>query len=83
MSNWKFRVALVMQLGFFVAILIVTLSSVQASQLAARLLPLSPQTAPGFAKKILFLNAELSLALRQPELALRHAAPLEAFLEGN
>lgn len=55
----------------------------QASQLASRLVPLSPQTAPGFAKKVLFLNAELSLALRQPELALRHAAPLEALIEGG
>ncbi len=56
---------------------------VQASQLASRLLPVSPQTAAGFAKKILFLNAELSLALRQPELALRHAAPLESLIEGR
>jgi hypothetical protein len=55
----------------------------QASQLASRLLPVSPQTAAGFAKKILFLNAELSLALRQPELALRYAAPLESLIEGR
>ena len=52
----------------------------QASQLASRLLPLSPSLSPAFARKILFLHCELSLALHQPELALTHAAKLEELL---
>ena len=39
----------------------------QASQLAARLLPLSQSISPSFARKILFFQCELSLALHQPE----------------
>jgi len=49
----------------------------QASQLADRLLPLSPNLSPSLARKILFLQCELSLALHQPEQALQHAASLE------
>jgi len=52
----------------------------QASQLASRLLPLSQSLSPAFARKILFLHCELSLALHQPELALTHAAKLEELL---
>lgn len=39
----------------------------QASQLAGRLLPLSQNISPSFARKILFFQCELSLALHQPE----------------
>ena len=35
---------------------------------------------PAFARKILFLHCELSLALHQPEQALAHAAKLEEML---
>ena len=49
----------------------------QASQLAARLLPLSPNISPAFARKILFFQCELSLALHQPEQALVHLVALE------
>ena len=49
----------------------------QASQLAARLLPLSPNISPAFARKILFFQCELSLALHQPEQALLHLVALE------
>ena len=49
----------------------------QASQLAARLLPLSPNISPAFARKILFFQCELSLALHQPEQALTHLVALE------
>jgi len=52
----------------------------QASQLAGRLLPLSSSISPAFARKILFLHCELSLALHQPEQALTHAAKLEEML---
>lgn len=49
----------------------------QASQLAAKLLPLSPSLSPAFARKILFFQCELSLALHQPEQALAHVVALE------
>lgn len=52
----------------------------QAFQLASRLLPPSPTLSPSFARKILFLHCELSLALHQPELALEQAGRLEALL---
>ena len=39
----------------------------QASQLASRLLPLSQNISPSFARKILFFQCELSLALHHPE----------------
>merc|ERR1719334_1885902 len=52
----------------------------QASQLATRLLPLSPSLSPSFARKILFLHCELCLALHQPELAMSHAVKLEEML---
>jgi len=52
----------------------------QAFQLASRLLPPSPSLSPAFARKILFLHCELSLALHQPELALEQAARLESLL---
>ena len=52
----------------------------QASQLASRLLPLSPSFPSTFARKVLFLHCELSLALHQPELAMVHAVKLEELL---
>jgi len=58
----------------------------QASQLASRLLnaPASASPSnPGFSKRILFLNAELALAMRQPELAARHAEKLQAMIDGG
>ena len=54
----------------------------QASQLASRLLP-ADKTKPDFKKKVLFLNAELSLALRQPEEAAKHAANLQPLVDGR
>ena len=52
----------------------------QAFQLASRLLPTVSSLSPAFARKILFLHCELSLALHQPELALEQASRLEALL---
>jgi len=52
----------------------------QASQLAARLLPISPNISPSFARKILFFQCELSLALHQPETAMVHVLALEELL---
>ena len=52
----------------------------QASQLASRLMPLSPNISPSFARKILFFQCELSLALHQPEQALEHAVALEELI---
>jgi len=54
----------------------------QASQLASRLLP-ADKTKPEFKKKVLFLNAELSLALRQPEEAAQHASKLQPLVDGT
>jgi len=55
----------------------------QASQLASRLLPISSSLTPDFARKVLFLNCELSLALHQPELALSQAGQLESLLSSS
>jgi len=52
----------------------------QSSQLASRLLPLPASLPHSFARKILFLHCELSLALHQPEQALTHASKLEEML---
>ena len=52
----------------------------QSSQLASRLLPLPASLPHSFARKILFLHCELSLALHQPEQALAHASKLEEML---
>ena len=52
----------------------------QASQLAARLMPLSENISPSFARKILFFQCELSLALHQPEQAMVHALALEELI---
>ena len=55
----------------------------QASQLASRLMPISPNISPSFARKILFFQCELSLALHQPEQALEHAVALEELITEN
>ena len=52
----------------------------QASQLASRLLPISPNISPSFARKILFFQCELCLALHQPETAMVHVLALEELL---
>jgi len=54
----------------------------QASQLASRL-HTTDKTNPEFRKRILFLNAELSLALRQPEEAIKYANKLQPLVDGN
>ena len=38
---------------------------------------------PGFSKRILFLNAELALALRQPELASKYADKLQSLVDSK
>merc|ERR1719431_471337 len=50
----------------------------QAFQLASRLLPPSPTLSPSFARKILFLHCELSLALHQPASSFPGPEELEA-----
>ena len=55
----------------------------QASQLASRLMPISPNISPSFARKILFFQCELCLALHQPEQALEHAVALEELITEN
>ena len=57
----------------------VSLSKV-VQQLAGHLRPLSSSISPAFARKILFLHCNLSLALHQPEQALTHAVKLEEML---
>jgi len=52
----------------------------QAGQLAAKLLPFSANLPPNLARKVLHLNAEISLALHQPEQALTYANHLETLL---
>jgi len=55
----------------------------QAGQLAARLLPLTANLHPSLARKVLHLNAEICLALHQPEQALAHATQLDKTKEGS
>ena len=38
---------------------------------------------PGFLKRILFLNAELALAMRQPELASKYADKLQSLVDSK
>ena len=55
----------------------------QSSQLAARLMPIHENIAPSFARKILFFQCELCLALHQPESARAHLQALESLVSDN